>query len=152
MLRLKAIILLVVFLFSNIGTATVFHYCEGELTDFALLGAPSCCCVQAETYDCCEADEFIALEHLDCEHSAHSEHAQIGHSDCCQTKVLDSPSSKLMLDNFSAAHPVVTIFLLANFTLFNQTLTDKKNVCFEHPVLLLSCSKSKQILFQSFLI
>lgn len=44
MLRIKAILLLVLFSFSALGNTFEIHYCEGEVTDIALFGSADCVC------------------------------------------------------------------------------------------------------------
>lgn len=152
MIQIKSIILLFVFAFSNIGTAMEFHYCDGELTDVGLVGQLECHCPNAIANDCCEADTFVEVEHLSCEHSNHADHdgkEEMDHSDCCKSDVVDMSSSELMLEYHSLSSSIITLFVWANFQLFDEPVQNNILIS-EHPVL--PTQKSRQVLFQTFLI
>ncbi len=109
MSRLYAYILLVIFTVTLPSYSVELHYCQGAITDVALLGSASCVCQDKEQEEKTEVTK--------CEFHCHSKSLQaqntdeLAHKPCCKTEKLTlssaklkaSPSSKI---EFSAITPV----------------------------------------------
>lgn len=85
MLRLKACILLGVFLLSTVGSTASAHFCDGELTEISVFTVASC-----EHEEIEEEEVEPSSCHMNCCSSEKEEKSQTeGDDDCCDTEEIE---------------------------------------------------------------
>mgnify|MGYP000005842448 CR=1 FL=1 len=122
MLRIKAILLLVLFSFSAFGNTFEVHYCEGQITDIALFGSANCVCENEEVV---EVEHCHAQEDACCKSQEPVEHENhVEKKTCCQTEFTQVINTAELQNSANTIQLIAVANVVFNPTFFIEQKVD----------------------------